>query len=147
MLDAVGARAKSPWQLWVVGVLATLWNAGGVFSWFTIMSGNYEGMGFDPETVAYLEAYPAWALVTYTMGTWGALLGSLALLLRSKWAVLLFAMSIVGLAGTTIHEQVAPDLPQAFQSSGQMIFAITIWATTIGLLAYSSFLTSKGILR
>jgi hypothetical protein len=145
--EAVAKPGKRPWQLWVVGALATLWNAGGVFSWFTIVSGNYEGMGFTPEMVAYLEAYPVWAMVAYTMGTWGAFLGSLALLLRSRWATLLFGVAIIGLAGTTIHERVLSDLPQSFRSGGQMVFTIVIWATTIALLLYSRFLASRGILR
>ncbi|MEM6857236.1 MAG: hypothetical protein AAF559_05135 [Pseudomonadota bacterium] len=140
-------EVKTPWHLWAVGVLATLWNAGGIFSWYTIMLGDPAAMGFTPEQFAYLTGYPIWALVTYTMGTWGAFLGSLALLLRRKLAVILFAIAVLGLAGTTIYERVVSTLPASLQGAGQIIFTIIIWATTLGLFLYSRALAGKGVLR
>lgn len=140
-------QVRTPWHLWAVGVLATLWNAGGMFAWYSIMFGDPEAMEFTPDMVEYFNAYPVWALITYTMGTWGAFFGSLLLLLRRKLAIILFVIAIIGLAGTTLYERAIATMPEAFQGTGQLIFAIVIWSTTIGLLLYARAMASKGVLR
>jgi hypothetical protein len=39
---------------------------------------------------------PAWMTGVWAIGVWGALAGSVLLLLRSKWAVHVFAASLAG---------------------------------------------------
>ncbi|MEO0642476.1 MAG: hypothetical protein AAFY47_03540 [Pseudomonadota bacterium] len=147
MTGRIVGAVKTPWHLWALGALATLWNAGGMFSWYTIMLGDPAAMGFTAKQVEYLTGYPVWALIAYTMGTWGAFFGSVALLLRRKLAVILFAIAVLGLAGTTIYERVISTLPASMQGTGQMIFTIVIWATTLGLFLYSRTLADKRVLR
>ena len=142
----VGA-VKTPWHLWLVGAVGLLWNAGGMFSWYSIMFGDPEAMQFTPEMMDFFNPYPWWALVTFTVGTWGAFFGCVALLFRSKLSTALFIIALLGLAGTTIYERVIATLPEAFQGAGQWIFAIVIWSTTIGLFLYARAMVSKGVLR
>lgn len=147
MSGRIVGQTDTPWHLWPVGVLALLWNAGGMFSWFTIMLGDPAQIGFTQAMRDYLEAYPAWALVAYTLGTWGAFFGSALLLARRKLAVAAFVIALIGLAGTTVYEGAVATVPQEFQTPGQMIFTLVIWATTIALLLYARWLAGRGVLR
>lgn len=83
-------------------------------------------------------------------GRWAsgdAFFGSLALLLRSKWAVTLFGISIVGLLGTTFYERVVAVVPAELQTTGQTLFAVAIWVITIGLFFYARRMRAAGVLR
>lgn len=147
MSGRIVGQMDTPWHLWVVGALSLLWNAGGMFSWYTIMLGDPDAMGFSPALREYLDAYPAWALGAYTMGTWGAFLGSLLLLARRKLASIAFAVALIGLAGTTLYERAVASLPPEFQTPGQTVFTLVIWATTIALFFYARWLAGRGVLR
>lgn len=147
MSGRIVGQTDTPWHLWLVGVLALVWNAGGMFSWYTIMLGDPAQMGFTQAMRDYLEAYPVWALVAYTLGTWGAFFGSVLLLARRKLAVAAFVIALIGLAGTTVYERAVASLPQEFQTPGQLVFTLVIWATTIALLLYARWLAGRGVLR
>lgn len=140
-------RPETPWHLWMISGLGVLWNFGGMFSWYSVILGDPASMGFTAEMVAYFDAYPVWVLVTYTMGTWGAFFGSVALLARRAIAPVLFVIAILGLFGTTAYERAFSALPEAFQGTGQLIFTIVIWSTTVGLFLYARWMASRGILR
>lgn len=147
MNDTIGGRPKTPWHLWVIGVVATIWNAGGVASYLATETGNLEQMGMTAEQIAYFSSFPAWAVAFWALGVWGCFLGSIALLLRRKWATWLYGISIVGLLGTTFYERTVADIPASMQTHGQLWFAAAIWVITIFLLIYSSRMTRAGILR
>ena len=145
MTDAIAQ--KSPWHLWVVGGVSLLWNAGGIMSYLTTKLGYLEGMDIPPEQLTYFNSFPAWASAFWALGVWGCFFGSAALLFRSKWAVTLFGISIVGLIGTTVYERFVGDLPASLQSTGHYVFAAAIWVITIGLFIYASRMKNAGFLR
>ena len=80
------------------------------------------------------------------MGVWGALIGSLLLLLRSRHAVMAFGISLVGLLGSTIHQMIA-DMPASLNTPGIWMFTAAIWLSVILLLWYAFRMTKKRILR
>lgn len=138
---------KTPWHLWVVGIVSLLWNAGGAASYTMTELGMLEGMDMPPEQLEYFYNFPAWAVAFWALGVWGCLFGSIALLLRTKWAVTLFGISIVGLIGTTVYQRLLSDFPASMDTAGQTAFAVAIWVITIGLFLYSSRMKRAGILR
>lgn len=141
------SRGKTPWHLWVIGLVSLLWNAGGVASYMMTELGMLEGMEMPPEQLEYFYSFPAWAVAFWALGVWGSFLGSLALLLRSRWAVTLFGISIVGLVGTTVYERIVAEVPASMQTTGQTLFAVAIWVITIGLFIYSSRMRRAGYLK
>lgn len=143
MIDSV----KTPWHLWVIGIVSLLWNAGGVVSYMMTKLDMLEGMDFPPDQLEYFYSFPAWAVAFWALGVWGCFLGSLALLFRSKWAVALFGISIVGLIGTTVYQHLLSDFPESMSTTGQTLFAVAIWVITIGLFIYSSRMRRAGVLR
>jgi len=117
---------KTPWHLWVVGILTLLWNTGGVSSYLGTKLGALKSMGFEGEALTYFDSFPAWASAFWALGVWGCFLGSLALLLRRAWAVWLFGISIIGLLGTTYYERFVADIPASMVTHGQLLFAAFI---------------------
>ena len=140
-------RAATPWHLWVVAVIAILWNAGGVASYMATELDLLSGLDLPPEQIAYFTSFPAWAVAVWALGVWGAFLGSVFLLLRRKLAVMSYGVSIVGLAGTTYYERAVADIPASMTTHGQIAFAAAIWVITIALLLYARAMTAKGVLR
>ncbi|MBD2842445.1 hypothetical protein [Erythrobacter rubeus] len=140
-------EAKTPWHLWVIGVVSLLWNAVGAASYTMTELGMLDGMGMPSEQLDYFYSFPAWAVAFWALGVWGCLFGSLALLFRSKWAVWLFGISIIGLLGTTYYQRAVADMPPSLATTGQDIFAAVIWIITIGLFFYASRMKRAGVLR
>lgn len=135
---------KTPWHLWVVGVLTLLWNGVGIWSYLSTQMGNLEGLGMSPEAIEYVTSFPAWADSLWALGVWGAFVGSILLLLRSRWAVTSFIVAIVGLVGTTVYQRVLTELPADMQGWG---IPIAIWVTTLFLLWYSLRMRAAGVLK
>lgn len=133
--------AKAPWHLWAVGVLSLLWNAMGCYIYTMTMMRDPAMMAqTPPEVRALLDTSPVWADAGWALGVWGALLGSILLLLRRGLAVWAFVISIVGLALTAIYEASVSfpmNVPQA----------VMIWAIALFLLWYAWTMRKRGVLR
>lgn len=147
-------RAKTPWHLWVVGALALLWNSGGAYDYTMTQTRNMdyltagaEAWNLDPGVlIAYYTAFPAWADAAWARGVWGAIAGSLLLLLRSRFAFHAFLISIIGLAGTTAYTMTS-DIPPELQSTSAWLFSAAIVIITVLLTYYAKRQTAAGILR
>lgn len=152
MMDATmnagsGSAAKAPWHLWVIGGVSLLWNAVGVMSFSMTSFGNLESTGMPAEHIAYYSSFPMWAKVVWAMGVFGCFLGSLALLFKSRHAVLLFAISIVGLIATTVYQWGLSDAPADLKTGGNIALSAAIWIITIGLFMYARRQQVSGVLK
>ena len=141
-----GQTTKAPLHLWIVGVLAVLWNAIGAFD-YTATQLRIEAYmsAFTPEQLEYFYGFPAWAVAAWAFGVWGAFLGSIALLLRKSWAVWLFGASIAGLVFTTLHNFVLTD-GAALMGPGGIAFSAIIWAIALFLFFYARAMARRGVL-
>ena len=148
-MDAsITAPARTPAHLWVVGGLATLWNAFGAFDYIMTQTRNEAYLaGFTPEQRAYFDSFPAWMEAAWACGVWGALAGSLLLLARSRHAVPAFGISLAGLLVSTIYQFGIADMPESLTSGVLMAMNIVIWAVAILLFAYAWRMRAKGVLR
>ena len=150
----IAGKTRAPWHLWVVGVVSLLWNAFGANDYTQTQLGNREyfdsmmdGMGVSPaEALAYFEGFPDWADAFWALGVWGALVGSLLLLLRTRFAVWAFAVSLLGLAGTTVY-QIVSEPPEWTQGTMNTVMSIIIWSIATFLLIYAISMRRKGVLR
>ena len=138
---------KTPWHLWVVGGLSLLWNFGGVVSYTTTKLQALGVANMPAAQLDYYYSFPAWATVFWALGVWGCFFGSLALLLKRKFAVWLFAVSIIGLIGTSIYQWGVSDMPDTLKTTGHIAFALAIWAITIGLFFYARVMAAKNVLK
>jgi hypothetical protein len=144
MTGAMLGRARTPWHLWAVGAVTLLFNAMGAFSYTATRLGMLAELGMTPEQIAFISGFPVWANAVWALGVWGALAGSLLILLRSRWAVWAMVVGTVGLVGTTLFSYVIADTPPEMQAPA---LDLTIWAVTLFLLVYAIRMTKGGVLR
>ena len=140
---------RTPWHLWLVGVVSLLWNAVGAYDYTMTNLRNQaylDSMGYPAEGIAYLDAFPIWAHSGWALGVWGAVIGSVLLLMRSRFTVWSFALSIVGIALTTLHEAGA-DMPPELAELQPGWFPILLWSIAVFLLVYAISMQRKGVLR
>ncbi len=144
MTGAQLGAVKTPWHLWVVGVVTLLFNAMGIVSYLTTKLGMLEDMGLTPEQIAFMNSYPAWISAFWALGVWGAFAGSVLLLLRSQWAAGAMVVATVGLVGTTLGNYAVLDVPAAMQAHA---LDVAIWAVTLFLLFYCRRMALAGVLK
>jgi hypothetical protein len=146
------ARRGPPWHLWAVGLLSLLWNLIGVADYTLSQLGNRawlkggaDQMGTTVENmIAYIESFPAWAHAFWALGVWGAVFGSILLLLRNRLAVWAFAISLLGLAVTQFYRAFAP---QPEWAQGDLVFNLILWSIATFLLIYAVSMRNKGVIR
>ena len=137
---------KTPIHLWIVSVLAILWNAGGAYDYIATQYRIESYMSkFTPEQLEYFYAFPAWMDAAWAVGIWGAFLGAIALLLRKAWAVWLFGASILGLAVSTVYNFVLSD-GAAAMGEGAAMFTGVIWIIALFLYFYAQAMTKRKVL-
>jgi hypothetical protein len=146
VLERPAPRTRTPVHLWIVGVLAVLWNGMGAFDYLaTEMRLDFYMSQFSQEQLDYFYGFPAWLVAAWAIAVWSALVASVGLLLRRRWAVWLFGLSIVGMAVTTLHNFVLSD-GSAVMGSGAITFTVVIWVVAILLFLYARWQASKGVL-
>ncbi len=144
---------KTPWHLWVVGIGSLLWNAMGANDYTQTQLGNrgyFEMMGFDAQmtdaVLAYMDAAPMWTHAAWAIGVWGGLAGSILLLLRNRYAVHAFAISLLGAVLGLINYQTA-DFPAELSEMANSPMMFIVVAIAIGLLFYAWSMRKRGLLN
>jgi hypothetical protein len=131
------ARRRTPVHLWIVGVLAVLWNLMGAFDYLaTQLQLDFYMSQFTEEQLAYFYAFPAWAVAGWAFAVWGGVVGSIGLLLRRKWSVWAFAVSLAGLFVSSVYNFGMSNGAEVMGTGG-VIFSVIIWAVAIFLLVYA----------
>lgn len=138
----------APWHLWLVGALALIWNGIGAFDYVMTETRNASYMSsFTPEQRAYFYGFPMWVVASWALSVWGGVLGAVALLLRKRWAVPVFAISLVTMVLTTFHNFVLTNGMAIMGGTGGLVFSAVIFVIAVALLVYARSLARAGVLR
>ena len=140
---------KTPWHLWVVGVIAVLFNAVGVFDFVMVMAQGaayMESAGMTPGQIAHYQQMPAWMTAVWAIGVWGAILASILLLLRKKLAFPVFALSLGAFLVSLLYTYVLTDGGEVMGSEMAMANVVII-ALLLFFIWYSRLMTKRGVLR
>ena len=136
-------RTKTPVHLWIVGILAVLWNAMGAYDYIATQYKIESYMSrFTAEQLEYFYSFPVWMEAAWAIAIWSSVLGSLSLLLRKAWAVWLFGLSILGLAVSTVYNFVLSD-GMEIMGSEAVTFTAVIWAIALFLYFYSKAMATR----
>jgi len=139
--------SRVPRHLWIIGILAVLWNAVGALDYSATQLKLESYMSqFPPEQLEYFYAFPAWAVAAWAIAVWGSLAASVGLLLRQSWSVWLFGLAILCMAVTSLYNFVLTDGAR-IMGSGAVMFTLVIWAIALFLFFYSRSLAKRGVLR
>jgi hypothetical protein len=151
MQQAVTAR--TPAHLWIVGILSLLWNCFGGFDYMMTRTRNTDYIaksmpGVDPNAaLAWIDGMPMYAQIGWGMGVWLALLGSVLLLLRSRWAVWSFGLSLLGAVLSLGYQMtLAPPMPGA-EGPMAKLMPLVILAVAVALFLYARAMEKRGVLR
>jgi len=145
-MNAGAGRSKTPVHLWIVGVLALLWNAVGAFDYLaTQLKLDFYMSQFSEQQLEYFYGFPKLMTACWAFAVWGAVVGSIGLLMRRKWAVWAFVVSCAGLVVTTIYNFGITNGVE-IMGSGAVIFSAVIWVIAFFLLYYSWAQAKKGVL-
>lgn len=143
---AIGTQ-RAPWHLWLVGILALLWNAMGAFDYLMTQTENERYMAsFTPEQLEFFYGFPAWLVAFWAIAVWGGLAAAVLLLARKRLAKPLFLVSLVAMIVTAIHNFGLSNGLEIMGTTGA-VFTILIFLIAVGLVAYSSAMAKKGVLR
>ncbi len=147
MTDAPSSPGQRPVHLWVVGILALIWNAGGAFDYLMTQSRNEAYMAaFTAEQLEYFYGYPEWATAAWALAVWGGVLGSLLLLLRKGLAESVFLVSFLAMVINTLYTSTSGGWT-IMGSGGTVAFSAAIFVFALALWLYARGMRLQGILR
>ena len=150
---ATTAQGRTPVHLWIVGILALIWNGIGCYDYVMTRMRNTEYLAsampsVDPNAMlAWIDNFPIYAQIGWGLGVWMGLLGSVLLLLRNRWAVWSYGLSLLGaILGLGYQIALAPPLAGADRTIDKMMpFVIIIVA--LALFMYARAMEKRAVLR
>lgn len=138
---------RTPIHLWVVGIVALIWNLGGALDYAATQFRIESYMSkFTAEQLEYFYGFPAWMDAAWAIAVWASLLGAIALLLRKSWAIGLFGAAIAGLFVSTMYNFVLMNGATIMGDEG-VTFTLVIWVIAVLLFVYARAMDKKGVLR
>lgn len=140
---------QTPWHLWVVGIFALLFNAGGAYDYVMTQTQNPAYMSqFSEAERTYFYSFPAWVQGAWALAVWSAVLGAMLMLLRSRWAASAFAVSLIAMAVTFTHNFCLAD-QKLYEVTGQeaVWFTAVIVVVTMFFFFYSRAMSKLGVLQ
>jgi hypothetical protein len=153
MMDDV-RTAKAPVHLWIVGLLALLWNGFGCYDYLMTRMRNLEyfrsmAPQSDPEAMlAWVDGFPLYAQFGWGLGVWMGLLGSVLLLMRKSWAVPVLGLSLLGaVLGLGYQIFLAPPPPPPMDEGAMAFMPWVIILVAAALFYYAQRQKRAGILH
>jgi hypothetical protein len=129
-----------------IAILLLLWNIAGVAAWAFQSSASPEQLAAgDPATAQIWRMMPTWAWGAYALAVWTGLGGAIALLLRRKVAIALFATSLIGVVVQFGWSFLGSPL-LALKGWASVLFPALIITITLAALLHSRRLAAKGAL-
>lgn len=148
-LEMADSSAKTPWHLWLVGTVAVLFNAIGVFDFVMnqVQGADYlVSAGMTPEQVAHYRQMPGWMMVVWAVGVFGAFLASVLLLLRRQPAFPVFVLSLAAFLVSLLYSYVLTNGGALMGLQGAVTSAV-IAGLLVLFSVYARSMSLRGILR
>ncbi|MCC7248200.1 MAG: hypothetical protein IT473_06220 [Lysobacter sp.] len=125
------SHRPSKW-FWIVSALLLAWNLLGVMAYVQEATMSAEALGAMPEAQrVLLQSRPAWATAAFAVAVFGGAAGCLMLLLRSRIAVPVLALSCVGVVVQIVQAFFIADTYAVYGPSAlampAMVLAISIF--------------------
>jgi hypothetical protein len=135
---------KTPWHLWVVGILALLWNGAGAYVILMAQAGRLTDI--DPQEAAYYAAQPLWLVISTDIALFAGIAAAVALLLRSRTAVWLFGLALVVIIGNNLYD-VAVGTSLILVGRDWLILTLVIMVIAILEVVYARAMRKRMVLR
>ncbi len=128
---------------WIIGIAALIWNIMGVAAYLgqAYMTDGILGALPENEQI-YYNNIPAWVTAAFAIAVFAGLIGCVALLLRKKWAVTLFVLSLFAVLIQFIYNFFIQDYMEVTVSKSMM--PIVVIGIAVFLIWYSKKSEEKG---
>jgi hypothetical protein len=150
MTETFEIRPKgAPWHLWLVGVLGIFWNGYGGYDYVMTKIGGDQYLrdyGMTEPQIEYFHAMPSWMTAVWAIGVWGAILGTILLLLRRKLALPVFIVSFAAFLVSILYQYLLTNGAEINGTLG-MIMSAVITAGCLFFIWYSWAMTRSGVLK
>lgn len=144
---ATTARARTPAHLWIIGILALLWNAFGCYDYWMTETANQAYLSqYPPEIMTYMSGLPKWTTAAWALGVWGGLAGSILLLARSRYALLAYLLSAIGAVAGLGYEMFLTQMPASMKTGAMAAIPWIAILIALFLLWYSWNAEKRGLL-
>jgi hypothetical protein len=141
-------KRRTPWHLWVVGVLSLLWNAVGAMDYVMTQTRNEQYMSqFSQEQLDFFYSFPTWVVACWAIAVWGAVLGSVFLLLRRRLAVWLFFFSFLAMLATMVRNYLFADGLEVVGDPLSLGLSAAVVVIGFALFLYAGIMNRRNILR
>jgi hypothetical protein len=145
---ATTAPSRTPVHLWIVGILALLWNSFGCYDYLMTNLKNQTYLSqFTPDQIAYFNSLPSWLTGFWAIGVWGGLAGAILLLMRSRHSVWIFGLSVIGAVVGLGYQMFMTTMPDSMKAGMMGIMPWVIIGVTIVLFCYARAMEKKGVLH
>ncbi len=136
-------RRKTPWHVWVVGSLALVWNASGAYTIMMAQAGRLPNVSADE--AAYYAAQPFWFAIATDIALVAAVAAAVALLLRNRSAVWLFAISVLAIVVTNGYD-LAAGTSRVLVDRGALVVTAIIVILAVLQLLYALAMSKRAVL-
>ena len=119
---------------WIIAIIALIWNAMGVMAYLAqaYMSDEAKALLTEAQRELY-DNQPAWYTAAFALAVFGGLLGSLSLLMRKKWAIPLFLISLLGIIAQMVYNFFLSNNMDSYGPGG---YIMPIMVIIIGIFLY-----------
>ena len=132
---------------WIIAVISLIWNGLGAFQYLGYATMKDEMLAVMPEArQAVMTALPTWYTAVFAVAVWFAVLASILLLARKKWAVPLFLISLLAVVVQMVYWLFGTNAMEAFGSTAPIMPVVVIILALVFYL-YSKSAKAKGWLR
>jgi hypothetical protein len=116
---------------WIIGVIALIWNAWGVFAYLGNVLMTDDLLAILPaEQQEMIANQPSWYTAAFAIAVWFGLLGSISLLIKKKWAYPLFLISLLGILGSTVYNMF---MSGGYEFYGAQAYIMPLMVLLIGI--------------
>jgi len=144
---ATTAQARTPVHVWIVGILSFLWSCFGCLDYTMTNLKNPSWLAqMTADQTAFMNSLPSWLIAFWAFGVWGALAGSILLLLRRRYAVWAYGLSLVGAVVGLGYQIVIAKMPASMKVGMMGMMPYVIILVALGLFLYARAMEKKGVL-
>lgn len=140
-------KTSPPVWFWVISIIALLWFLMDMSAFVMRVLMTDDVIKAMPENQQHLyRNIPLWVNIVFAGEVFSGALGCVGLLLRTKWALPLFAVSILGVLSQTFHVYFLSDAISAMGTPAVVMPMLAI-LIGIGMIVLAKSAISKGWLR
>ena len=138
---------RTPWHLWVIGVVALLWSAMSALDYVMTQTMNEAYMSqFTPEQLAFFTGFPTWVVAAWAIAVWGGVVGALLLLFKRRHAVGVFLASLIAMAITAFQNYFLSNGMEVMGDAFSLGFTAAIFLLALAFFLYARAMQKQKVL-